>query len=511
MGKADKFIIAWERFFLIAGNILFFVVFCILLTTDDKVHRNAANRRLFVFNLLILAVLCAGSLLSCRKRKTPWKHPVAMLFVVYMLLFILQCIFVHCTYFYTGWDVDLMKWRIEGLLDGYSLQDFGGDSYLSRYPNNLLIFYFQYLASKAGKLLAMPTPYNLCFYVSCFSVAASCFFGALMVRKMTQNGLIRCMYGLVSTIFILFCPWIGIPYSDTYGMLFATLGLWAVYCLEKPAFKWPVLAFSALLGYHMKPTCIFPLFAAVILFLPECIVEFRKRKKELGILLLSCLIFSCAGQGVLVLAQHHLSFRLDAEQNLPPDHFIMMGLNTATRGGFSPEDHEFSVGIPAYEERKQYIREEIRNRWNQMTISQRGEHYLTKLIYIMNNGTFSWGDEGIFFDSVPEHDNPVNDVYSDIFYPEGKYFTFYCEFAQVIWMQILLGIVLLFFDLRKKARRKAFLMVVLCGLLTFLMLFEARARYLILYLPAFLILSLHGYEGIFSKICEKMKREKPAQ
>lgn len=511
MKKADQFTVVWERFFLIAGNIVFFAVLCILLATDDKVHRNAANWQLFLVNILILAVLCAGSLLTWRRRKAPWKHPVAVLLGIYALLFVLQCILVHSTYFYTGWDVDLMKWRIEGLLDGHFLQEFGGDIYLSIHSNNLLIFYVQYLAAKTGQLLSMSVPYNLCFYVSCFCVAASCFFGSLMVQKMTQNGMIRCMYGLISTVFILFCPWIGIPYSDTYGMLFATLGLWAVYCLEKPSFKWPVLAFSALIGYHMKPTCIFPLFAAVILYLPGGMTAFRKRKKELGILLLSCFIFFSAGQGVLLLAQHHLGFRMDAEQKFPPNHFMMMGLNAATKGGFSPEDHEFSVSIPVYEERRQQIWEVIGDRWNQMTMAQRGEHYLTKLIYIMNNGTFSWGDEGVFFDTVPEHDNRVNDVYSEIFYPEGKYFTFYCEFAQIIWMQILLGIALLFLDLRKETFHKALLMIVLCGLLAFLMLFEARARYLILYAPAFLILSLHGYEGVFLRVSEKWKKAKSAQ
>ena len=240
-------------------------------------------------------------------------------------------------------------------------------------------------------------------------------------------------------------------------------------------------------------------------------MEFRKRKRELGILLLSCLVFFGAGQGALLLAQHQLAFRMDAEQRFPPNHFMMMGLNTATKGGFSPEDHEFSVSIPDYEERERQIWEVIGERWNQMTAAQRGEHYLVKLIYIMNNGTFSWGDEGIFFDTVPEHDNPLNDIYSEIFYPEGKYFALYCEFAQVIWMQILLGIVLLFFDLRRETYRKALLMIVLCGLLAFLMLFEARARYLILYSPAFLILSLHGYEGLFSRIYEKVKKIKPAQ
>lgn len=506
MTEADKFSAGWEKLFLFAGNIVFVIVFGILAVTGDRVHRNAANWQLLLINLLVLAVLCAGSFYMPRKALPKCKHPVAMLLGIYVLLFVLQCIFVHYTYFYTGWDVDLVKWKVEGVLEGHSLQDLGADDYFSICPNNLMLFYAQYLLSKIGKMFSLEIPYNLCIYASCFCVAASCFFGSLVVRKTTRNRMVRCMYGLVSTAFILFCPWIAIPYSDTYGMLFVSLGIWAVYCLEKPVLKWPVLAFAALFGYHIKPTCIFPLFAAVILYLPRFISKWKQRWKELGILALSCLIVWGAGQGMVSWIQYSLSFRLDHEQELPPNHYIMMGMNMDTKGGFSPDDREFAVNIPTYEAKKQLIWDEIGVRWGQMTPEQKREHYLTKLIYIVNNGTFSWGDEGIFFYSIPEHDNFLNDIYREIFYPEGKYFTLYCELAQLVWMQILLGIVLLFIDKKNKVFHKAFLIIMLCGLLVFLMLFEARARYLILYSPAFLILSLYGYEGLFSRLSAKISR-----
>lgn len=508
MTASDKFITAWERFFIISGNIVFFIAFCVLLATDDQVHRDAANRWLFPVNLLILLILCVGSLFLQKKKNIKWKHPVLFLLGIYLVLFILQCILVHFTYFYTGWDVDLMKWRVEGILSGYSLQDLGGDDYLSISPNNLLLFYMQYLLAKIGEIFSLEHPYNLCIYFSCFCVSAACFFGNLVVRKVTQNSFIRLLYHVAGTVFILFCPWIVIPYSDTYGMLFVALGLWAVCCLEKPVFKWPVLAFAALIGYHIKPTCVLTLLAALILFLPQLLIEFRKNLKEVGILLLSCLLFFGAAQGIAPFVQHSLNFRLYPERRLPAVHFVLMGLNPDTKGGFSPEDFEFTTDIPTYEEKKRLVREEIEFRWNQMTLSQKREHFVTKFIYILNDGTFSWSNEGIFFYNVPEHDNWLNDVYLMVFHPEGKYFTLYCEIAQIIWLQILLGILFLFLDLKRQTSGKAFLCIALCGLLAFLMLFEARARYLILYSPAFLILALHGYEGLFSMLSEKFNKKK---
>lgn len=49
-------------------------------------------------------------------------------------------------------------------------------------------------------------------------------------------------------------------------------------------------------------------------------------------------------------------------------------------------------------------------------------------------------------------------------------------------------------------------MIVLCGLMAFVMIFEARARYLFLYSPAFLLLSLCGYEAVWEKSIALLRR-----
>lgn len=510
MTASDKFFEIWKRFFLIAGNIVFLLAFCLLLTTKETDLRDVTNLKLFGINLAILLCLCAGYLFMSghpfKNKLIFFRHPLYRLLGGYVLLFILQCIYVHFTYFYTGWDVELMRSRVEAVLAGCTLQEISADVGFSINPNNLFLFYIQYLTAKAGELFSLEKPYNLCIYLSCFCVAASCFLGSLIIRKVTQNSFIRFLYTLSSTIFILFSPWIVIPYSDTYGMLFTTLGIWAVIWLEKPILKWPVLAFASLIGYLIKPTCIFTLLAAVILLLPSFVTGFRKKWKELCILLFSCLLFAgIALEGVPLWIQHSLSFQLDPELKNPPLHYMMIGLNMDSRGGFNESDYFFTASISTYAEKERLIKKEIERRWNQMTPEQKREHYTAKFLYNFNDGTFAWTKEGGFFKTPSEQDNWLNDLYKEVFYSEGKYFTRYYEFAQVIWLQLLLGILFLFLNLKEQTDNKAFLIIVLCGLLTFLMLFEARARYLYLYSPAFLILSLYGYEGLFLKLSKKLK------
>ncbi len=496
MTTSDRFTSISERFFLIAGNIIFLLAFCILLTTDERSFRDISNLKLFAFDLLILPTLYTGC--SVFQKKHKWKHPHILLAGGYMLLFLLQCLYVHFTYFYTGWDAGLMRTRVEAVLNGYTMQEISGDIGYSMCPNNLFLFYLQYLISKAGKLFSMERPYNLCIYISCLCVNVSCFLGNLIVRKAFQNIFIRLLYTVISTVYIAFSPWIVIPYSDTYGMLFATLGLWAVLCLEKPILKWPVLAFASLIGYYIKPTCVFPLFAALILFVPGFFIHFREKWRELCTLLLSCLIFFAAGSGISPWVQHSLSFHLNLDLKYPPCHFMMMGLNEDSDGGFYGDDYFFTGSIPTYEEKKQLITEEIRLRWNRMSLSRKREHFTAKFLLSFNDGTFAWNT--LRAASPSEHDNRLNDLYMEIFHPEGKYFTLYYDIAQAIWLLLLSGIPLLFLNLRNQAFSKAFLLIVLCGLLVFLLLFEAGGRYLLLYAPAFLILSLYGYEGLFCKL-----------
>lgn len=504
--KFSRFTAVWQRFFLIAGNLVFLYIFFLLLTTDERELRNTVNLELFALGIPAVLAFCAGYFFLSKKEEALGKRTLLLLISGYLLLFVLQVIYVHFTCFYTGWDVGLMRQRVDAILAGQTMQDSSTGVIYSINSNNLFLFYLQYLISKAGELFSMKYPYDLCIYFSCFCVSMSCFLGNLILRKITRSTFMHFLYTLISTVYLLFSPWIMIPYSDTYGMLFVTLGLWAILYLEKPFLKWPVLAFASLIGYRLKPTCLFLLFAAVILFLPAFILNLRQRWKELCILIFSCLFFFCAGQGIFPWIQHSLSFRIDPELKFPALHYMMIGLNPDSRGGFDEKDYSFTLSIPTYDERQRLVREEIEHRWNSMTPEQKKEHFTDKFFYIYNDGTFAWTGEGSFFETMPEHDNFLFDWYLKVFHPEGEYFPAYCEFAQTVWLLLLFGILFAFTGAGKQDPGRAFLMILLCGLTLFLMMFEARARYLFLYSPAFLILSLYGYEGLFAAISGKIRK-----
>ena len=490
------------------GSIIFLGIVIFLLIYDDQKERVLANGWLLLYGWM--AVSLFGGIYWLTEKRTAvrkWKnHPLPWLSFAYLLLFAVQIFLVNRTYFYTGWDVSLLQFRVNGLLEGKSMAEVSADVGYSIYPNNLLLFYVFYLMEKAAQLVGMANPYHMCIYFSCLSVNAACFLGNLVIRRLTDKPLIRGAYTVISTLYILLSPWIMIPYSDTYGMFFVMLGIWALVCVDKVWIKWPVAAFVGMIGYYVKPTCIFPLFGAYLIFGTWYVVRLKKDWKKLCILIGSTVIFWLAGLCIPIWVQHTFSFRLIKEMEIPYTHYLMMGLNPSTNGGYNHDDFLYSSAFPDVESRKQGNREEIQRRLEAYTPEAFGEFLKEKALINFNDGSFAWALEGGFFTGYVEHDNIFADIFRQVFIPpyvyenNGDCYYGFKTVSQAVWLMILLGIVGNLFAYKEKSLEKACMMIPLCGLLLFVMLFEARARYLYLYSPVFLVLAINGWQAVYDRV-----------
>lgn len=493
-----------ENLFVITAACSVGIIVITLIVCGEYSERLIDNRYLMLFVLFFF--LLGGILYSFVHRgKTAGKvleHPVLFLVLLYLVLYIMQLIWVNSVYFLTGWEVVLMRNRVEWIVNGGTMQGMSIDLGYSIHPNNLLIFYILCLIEKIGKLFSMEDPHNLCIYVSCLCVNISCFLGNLIMRKLTESRFIKCCYTVLSTILILFSPWIIIPYTDTYGILFAMLGMWGLLYLDQKYIKWAVVAFASFVGYHVKPSCIFPLFAAYIVYGVRYLFFVRERWKELCALVLSTVVFWCVWLLLPLWIQYTYSFELLPEARMTPLHYLMIGMNEETGGAYSSDDFQFSCSFPDVKTREQANKEEIIRRWNAMISGKRlGTFIKNKAIINFNDGTFAWNGEGAFFWEEIEHDNILWDWFLNTMVPpetwenEGTYYYLYKTIMQAFWLLTLTGIIFAGFGRNNHRIQKACIAVVLCGLMAFVMIFEARARYLFLYTPLFLILSLCGYEA----------------
>lgn len=495
----------------IAGSLVFAVLICFLTICDDQVNRLVSNPVLMIVDILLLIATGAIFLHISRYHElVSMKHPQLWILAKYGLLLVLQLVLVHHVYFYTGWDVGLMRFHLEGVMEGKALQELSADFSYSIYPNNLFLFYLLYLLQKVGATLGVENLYNFCIYVSCFMVTLSCYLGCQIVHKLTRIPLIRGAYTFISTVFILLCPWIIIPYSDTFGMFFVMFSVWALVCVEKDCIKWPLVAVASFVGFRVKPTCIFVILAVLIIYGISFLLTVRANWRKLCILLGSTILGLIISLLIPLWVQHAFSFRLMPEYEMPVSHFLMMGINEESHGAFSASDYAASRSYEDPAERKEMIARTIQERLDGFTPETFGNLMKRKALINFNDGTFAWTNEGNFLEVYFEHDNPVARVFEQLCVPSylhedaGAYFPHYRTVMQGIWLLILLGIPLNLLSMKEHLREKGFMMVVLCGLVAFLMIFEARGRYLYLYSPVFLILSLCGYAGILQKImCKK--------
>lgn len=134
-----------------------------------------------------------------------------------------------------------------------------------------------------------------------------------------------------------------------------------------------------------------------------------------------------------------------------------------------------------------------------------------------NDGTFAWGIEGNFYLTVYDAPNQViAPVLRDFYYNDGKYHAVYATFMQFIWIVVLAGVVLNLAGLfiKEEGSRKDWDLVIslaLIGLTVFVVTFEARARYLYVYVPIYILMGISGYAGlkkILDRVCFKQNFEK---
>lgn len=534
MKRKLKFTACWEYFFICSGCLIFALLFLFLVKNDDMLLRELPNKHLLLINLACVSLFGLFFYLLEKHHTHSSRKFILLLVSLYALLFIIQILLVNQTYFYTGWDVGTMQNSATVLWNGGSMQETEADIYYSRYPNNILMLYITYLIGKTGLLFSMQEPYNLCIYVSCFCVAFSCFLGNLILKRLTQGKATHILYILISTPFILLSPWIMMPYTDTFGMLFVTVAVWGLLCVNTPWLKWPAVGFGSVLGYYIKPTCLIVFLAAMLIYGIYYLTHFRREWKNILALAVSASLFWSAGACVPMWVQHTFNFYLDPEMRAPFTHYLMMGANPGSSGGYSGYDAFNTFYIPTYEERKAETTKEFIRRISGPDKQYLKNLYSAKALKNFNDGTFAWSFEGGFFLTFVEHSGPVASFFWNTFVPPnderltliqervesfentlqvtdpsaeiGTRFTLYRTVAQGFWLQVLLGIPPVFLQMKRNRTEKACLLTMLCGLLAFVMLFEARARYLFLYAPIFLILSLCGYDGLFVSL--KSLREK---
>lgn len=436
-----------------------------------------------------------------------------------IILIVLQLFIIAGARFVAGWDV----WFITNIGDTTQME------YFSRYPNQLFLYGVFTGIAHFLQAFGISNYYLGLICLSSLSVAACVPMTAYVAKRMAGHAV---GYGafVLSAVMCGLSPWIMVPYSDTFGMFFTVFILWCYVCLDKQVqnqdeqtsalagvhvnaridartcCRWFLMGLAVVIGYAIKPTVIFVFVAIVVSELIQWFASFaphgsrgsQSSKDPYDLRKTATAIIACVLGIVLAFALtsfvKNSTYDVDDNAAFSATHFLMMGANPVSGGVWSVSDVEFSDAANTPEERSRANLAEFKNRVMAMDLPQANMFLLKKLLTNFADGTFAWEIEGDFYTQIIGTNEAVLNFYG--ISPDASLDNnTFAPLSQVLWLFVLAGCILIVLG-RRPLKAETVIAFTLLMLSAFLMLFEARARYLFLYLPFFIILGAMGWNRL---------------
>lgn len=412
-----------------------------------------------------------------------------------LLITILQIIATHKYYFYTDWDVRNVTNAAMEHAQGMPMERWS--KYFSKYPNNLLtVFIFSWVI-RSFSIFTQEACYFSMIVFQCILYGIT---GLLTysVAERISNKRLALLSWIIYFFLVWISPWVTIPYSDSLGLIVPAL-IFTIYTWNMPSGKIVdlrcfLLGLLTIISYKIKPQTVILMIAIVIVSIVRWIgVDCRNRILEPIKKLANYALGVIIAIVVVEMAISSIGIPIDKEKEIGITSYVMMGLNTESKGVFNEEDRNKSINIATLAERKSTEIQIIKDRIEAMGTIGLLKQAIYKTLTNYNDGTFTWGKEGAFYNDVPESDNSIlSQVLRDLYYNRnymGANHSAWINFAHSIWLSTLF---LAFFAIGKREHFSAVLMLSIIGLTCFEILFEARARYFFTYAPIYILLAIQG-------------------
>lgn len=448
--------------------------------------------------LCVLAVSAGAHLLGKLLEKT--HHTGAIMMLVSGLFFVGLVVLSYHYYFKTGWDAQ----TVEGTAHMIALGDWDAaqSKYFSYYPNNIFLTFIFSLVIRLGGMLGISNYYFCIIIFQCFLFAITGYF-----LYASAEILLNVRWALTVWILYVFLtglsPWVVIPYSDATGILFPTLLLYLYLKIRRGKYVEIYILLMALLsyiGYKIKPQAAI-VGIATFLF---AVGTFRKEWLDNWGVILKRILGGGIGLvlGALIVTGGVKATHLEVDEELTCGipHFLMLGFNEEYGGVINIVDQEFSFSFDNAEERNSENLRVLGERLKEQGLSGVLHLWTRKTLTNFADGTFAWWQEGGFY-SEEMYDGiyGIRAALTDYYYEGGSRHEGFKNSVQTLWMGTLLLALLAVLN-RKKVIGLEVLQLSVIGIIVFETLFEARARYLFIYAPVFILLACIGLFGVWQKV-----------
>lgn len=494
------------KYLVVCFNILFTFFLSILsysaIFTNNATSYRFSMSKQILYMIVGISILMLLYLVFYEKVKQLSSSQIRIIvFSIMVMLVISQIIIILQTYTNIGWDVGYIVGGAGASANG---ENFDYSYYFSLYPNNLfLTFIFKAIYLCISIVKDSPNIWLVTIMINIVAIDMSLLFVFYIVKRMLNSKYALCTY-ILCIITYGTSAWMIVPYSDTMALPLTT-GAFALYLFKcsnnGKIINWMCnigLGIMLWVNYMIKPTAIIIFIAIYIVDLAFSMINnvLKDTLKSIGVsLAVMIIIYSGMTAIWMQFIERQPYFEIDQGKSVPMQHFMMMGLteNNGFYGAWNQEDVDYTLSYSTKEERKEADIIRMKEKLEEYGVFGYLDYVMKKARWITSEGTFFWFGEGNF-----ANDREIDSsLFKNLWYPEGKYYDVYQYISQVIWIGILIMCSIPFYFMFKRDSEQydywhSVIRCTLMGIILFILLFEGRSRYLILYLPFFCILAVMG-------------------
>lgn len=481
--------------------------------------------------LLALAVI-AGLIWAAKRSKLVSllaKREALYLAGFFIGLVLLQLfIYKFIAIYQDGWDIETI-FRAAGLSAEGRLTE-GLRYYLTQFPNN---FGVTLLMGSWFKLTAWtPVGWTVrALALNILFVNISILLVYLTVRKLRGvSAAIRTSWlALLFSPFFLYLP---VFYTDTLSMPFA-IGLFCAYVYLKAANtaarKYAlaaVMGILAVFAFALKPTALCVLIAIVLYELLSAKKTRFTRRSVIQALKVPAIFLAVAAPAFLFFATaRNMVMAADAEA-VPWQDYVKMGAQG--EGGFNREDRDWALALL---DSGTGGREVGRLAWDKYMQRVSSFGPLGYANFLIHKLSYTWGD-GTFYAPNKLERSPISAEtgsgaktwLQEIVLPEGRFFVPFLYAQNGFWLAVLIIFVVgAWRDIKALGKTeqgtalnlthaKFILRLAILGVIIFFLIWETRSRYIVNYMPIFMLLLALDLSGFAKNVpktftCKKIKEK----
>ena len=352
--------------------------------------------------------------------------------------------------------------------------------YFGNYPNNDFIFFIVYNLCKLMFLfhpsVGVEDGYKFMIIINSLIITISIFMiGKTAKREWKLKNMFLPLFLLTTMFPILFFS--EFLYTDTLGLFFISTICYLVSRYKSDYKKISILfciAIFCALGYKIKAF-------AIIIFVALIISIIVKKISEKNFLIKTGLTLGASFFSILILMNLFFSWFMPITNSerekfeIPLAHWVAMGLNTKTNGGFFIDDLIKTRSIDGYKEKEKNSKTVIKER-----VRSFGKQDLFQFLFVKKMSR-TWTSGDMFTDLYALWGTKNNSGFLQK-KMKDKSFERYFQF---IWGMFLIIVLISGFFIPKGNIFEWTMQISIIGLIIFLTLWETNPRYLYCFIPVF--------------------------